>query len=82
MVISSVLLPGSFARPSAGCPRCLGKGVSFHNVNMALSNRTNLPPDKPWPHKDQDSDRKKSGSSRHAELVNIFPQGDNDSGLT
>ncbi|CAK7206791.1 hypothetical protein SEUCBS139899_009597 [Sporothrix eucalyptigena] len=28
--------------------------VSFDNVNMAFPNRTDLPPNKPWPHQDQD----------------------------
>ncbi|KAH8879501.1 hypothetical protein GQ53DRAFT_854569 [Thozetella sp. PMI_491] len=53
--------------------------VSFDNVNMAFPNRKDLPPNKPWPHQDQDPAR--PGFRGMQGIINIFPNGDNDGGL-
>ncbi|TKX19833.1 hypothetical protein C1H76_8031 [Elsinoe australis] len=53
--------------------------VSFDAVNFGLSGRKDLPPNKPWPHQDQDP--KKAGFRCLQGLVNILPNGPNDGGL-
>lgn len=53
--------------------------VSFDAVNMAFPNRTDVKPNKPWPHQDQDPD--KPGFRCLQGLVNIFPNGDKDGDL-
>ena len=53
--------------------------VSFDNVNMAFPNRNDVPPNKPWPHQDQDPE--KPGFRCLQGLVNIFPNGPEDGGL-
>lgn len=53
--------------------------VSFDGINMAFPNRTDVKPNKPWPHQDQNPE--KPGFRCLQGLVNIFPNGDNDGGL-
>ncbi|KAL1895716.1 hypothetical protein Sste5346_005188 [Sporothrix stenoceras] len=53
--------------------------VSFDNVNVAFPNRTDLPPNTPWPHQDQDP--KRPGFRGMQGIINILPNGDNDGGL-
>ncbi|KAG9571351.1 hypothetical protein KCU71_g243, partial [Aureobasidium melanogenum] len=53
--------------------------VSFDAVNFGLAGRTDLPPNKPWPHQDQDPT--KSGFRCLQGLVNLLPNGPNDGGL-
>ncbi|KAJ5369729.1 uncharacterized protein N7496_005821 [Penicillium cataractarum] len=53
--------------------------VSFDAVNFAFPNRTDLPPNKPWPHQDQNP--KKPGLRLMQGLVNILPNGPKDGGL-
>ncbi|KAF7554845.1 hypothetical protein G7Z17_g2578 [Cylindrodendrum hubeiense] len=53
--------------------------VSFDNVNMAFPGRTDVAPNKPWPHQDQDPE--KPGFRCLQGLVNLFPNGDEDGGL-
>ncbi|KAK2041708.1 hypothetical protein LZ31DRAFT_471923 [Colletotrichum somersetense] len=53
--------------------------VSFDAVNMAFPNRTDVAPNKPWPHQDQDPE--KPGFRCLQGLVNLLPNGDRDGGL-
>ncbi|KAL3471068.1 hypothetical protein BJX99DRAFT_250697 [Aspergillus californicus] len=53
--------------------------VSFDAVNFGFPNRTDLPPNKPWPHQDQDPS--KPGFRCLQGLVNLLPNGPNDGGL-
>ncbi|KAH6967587.1 hypothetical protein BKA56DRAFT_530187 [Ilyonectria sp. MPI-CAGE-AT-0026] len=53
--------------------------VSFDAVNMAFPGRTDVKPNKPWPHQDQDPE--KPGFRCLQGLVNLFPNGDEDGGL-
>ncbi|KZL78253.1 phytanoyl-CoA dioxygenase [Colletotrichum tofieldiae] len=53
--------------------------VSFDAVNMAFPNRTDIKPNKPWPHQDQDPE--KPGFRCLQGLVNILPNGNKDGGL-
>ncbi|KAI1852052.1 hypothetical protein JX266_002905 [Neoarthrinium moseri] len=53
--------------------------VSFDAVNVAFPNRTDIKPNKPWPHQDQDPT--KPGFRCLQGLVNVFPNGDKDGGL-
>lgn len=53
--------------------------VSFDAVNFGLAGRTDLPPNKPWPHQDQDPT--KNGFRCLQGLVNLLPNGPNDGGL-
>ncbi|KAL4888813.1 hypothetical protein BDV59DRAFT_196176 [Aspergillus ambiguus] len=53
--------------------------VSFDAINFAFPNRTDLPPNKPWPHQDQDP--AKPGFRLMQGLVNILPNGPKDGGL-
>ncbi|KAJ5536247.1 hypothetical protein N7513_009433 [Penicillium frequentans] len=53
--------------------------VSFDAVNFTLPNRTDMPPNKAWPHQDQDPE--KSGFRCLQGLVNILPNGPKDGGL-
>lgn len=53
--------------------------VSFDAVNFGFPNRTDIPPNNPWPHQDQDP--KKPGFRVMQGLVNFFPNGPNDGGL-
>ncbi|KAL4807496.1 hypothetical protein BDV18DRAFT_102698 [Aspergillus unguis] len=53
--------------------------VSFDAVNFGFPNRTDLPPNKPWPHQDQDPE--KPGFRCLQGLVNILPNGPKDGGL-
>ncbi|CAK7238473.1 hypothetical protein SEUCBS140593_010724 [Sporothrix eucalyptigena] len=53
--------------------------VSFENVNMAFPNGTDLPPNKPLPHQDQDP--KWPGFRGMQGIINIFPNCDDDGGL-
>ncbi|UPL00743.1 hypothetical protein LCI18_011677 [Fusarium solani-melongenae] len=53
--------------------------VSFDAINTAFSGRTDVEPNKPWPHQDQDPE--KPGFRCLQGLVNIFPNGDRDGGL-
>ena len=53
--------------------------VSFDAVNMSFPNRADLPPNKPWPHQDQD--RTRPGFRCLQGLVNLLPNGPEDGGL-
>ncbi|CAK7216892.1 hypothetical protein SEUCBS140593_003018 [Sporothrix eucalyptigena] len=53
--------------------------VSFDNINMAFPGRTDVAPNKPWPHQDQDPDR--PGFRCLQGLVNILDNGPTDGGL-
>ncbi|KAK4905831.1 hypothetical protein LTR49_024922 [Elasticomyces elasticus] len=53
--------------------------VSFHALNFALPNRTDIAPNKPWPHQDQNS--LKHGFGGLQGLVNLLPHGPSDGGL-
>ncbi|KAH6657044.1 hypothetical protein BKA67DRAFT_635087 [Truncatella angustata] len=53
--------------------------VSFDAVNTAFPNRTDIKPNNPWPHQDQDPE--KPGFRCLQGLVNVFPNGDKDGGL-
>ncbi|CAI6093600.1 unnamed protein product [Clonostachys chloroleuca] len=53
--------------------------VSFDAINYGFWNRKNLPPNKPWPHQDQDPER--PGFRCLQGLVNLLPNGPNDGGL-
>ncbi|CBF78811.1 uncharacterized protein ANIA_07227 [Aspergillus nidulans FGSC A4] len=53
--------------------------VSFDAVNFGFPNRTDLPPNKPWPHQDQDPDKPDFRCLQG--LVNLLPNGPNDGGL-
>jgi hypothetical protein len=53
--------------------------VSFDAVNFGLAGRTDLPPNKPWPHQDQDPT--KNGFRCLQGLVNLLPNGPDDGGL-
>lgn len=53
--------------------------VSFDAVGFGFPNRKDLPPNKPWPHQDQNPE--KPGFRCLQGLVNILPNGPNDGGL-
>lgn len=53
--------------------------VSFDGVNMTFPDRTDLKPNSPWPHQDQDP--AKPGFRCMQGLVNLLPNGPNDGGL-
>ncbi|KAI5247553.1 hypothetical protein E4T43_02071 [Aureobasidium subglaciale] len=53
--------------------------VSFDAVNFGLAGRKDLPPNKPWPHQDQDPT--KNGFRCLQGLVNLLPNGPDDGGL-
>ncbi|KAJ5937576.1 hypothetical protein N7454_003918 [Penicillium verhagenii] len=53
--------------------------VSFDAINFQFPNRTDLAPNKPWPHQDQDPE--KHGFRCMQGLVNFLPNGPNDGGL-
>ncbi|KAK7413275.1 hypothetical protein QQX98_007863 [Neonectria punicea] len=53
--------------------------VSFDAVNFAFPNRTDLKPNNPWPHQDQDPE--KPGFRCLQGLVNVLPNGPDDGGL-
>lgn len=53
--------------------------VSFDAINFTFPGRTDIKPNKPWPHQDQDP--KKPGFRCLQGLVNILPNGPNDGGL-
>jgi hypothetical protein len=53
--------------------------VSFDAVGFGFANRKDLPPNKPWPHQDQNPE--KPGFRCLQGLVNILPNGPNDGGL-
>ncbi|KAN0122959.1 hypothetical protein V8E51_001285 [Hyaloscypha variabilis] len=53
--------------------------VSFDAANFTFPNRTDIPPNKPWPHQDQDPE--KPGFRCLQGLVNLLPNGPNDGGL-
>jgi len=53
--------------------------VSFDAVNFGFPNRTDLPPNKPWAHQDQDPT--KPGFRCLQGLVNLLPNGPEDGGL-
>lgn len=53
--------------------------VSFDAINVTLPNRKDLPPNKAWPHQDQDP--LKPGFRCMQGLVNLLPNGPNDGGL-
>ncbi|CAK7204854.1 hypothetical protein SEUCBS139899_007616 [Sporothrix eucalyptigena] len=53
--------------------------VSFDAVNFGFPNRKDLPPNKPWPHQDQDPT--KPGFRVLQGLVNLLPNGPKDGGL-
>ncbi|KAJ5621689.1 hypothetical protein N7528_006472 [Penicillium herquei] len=53
--------------------------VSFDAINFGFPDRTDLPPNKPWPHQDQDPE--KPGFRCLQGLVNLLPNGPNDGGL-
>ncbi|KAJ5481157.1 hypothetical protein N7539_007051 [Penicillium diatomitis] len=53
--------------------------VSFDAINFQFPNRTDLPPNKPWPHQDQDPT--KHGFRCMQGLVNLLPNGPDDGGL-
>lgn len=53
--------------------------VSFDTMNYGFWNREHLPPNKPWPHQDQDPE--KPGFRCLQGLVNLLPNGPNDGGL-
>ncbi|KAF1955748.1 hypothetical protein CC80DRAFT_535814 [Byssothecium circinans] len=53
--------------------------VSFDAINFGFPNRTDIPPNKPWPHQDQDPE--KPGFRCLQGLVNLLPNGPDDGGL-
>jgi hypothetical protein len=53
--------------------------VSFDSVNASFPNRADLPPNKPWPHQDQDPETHEFRVLQG--LVNLLPNGDSDGGL-
>ncbi|KAH7388901.1 hypothetical protein BKA64DRAFT_124517 [Cadophora sp. MPI-SDFR-AT-0126] len=53
--------------------------VSFDCINFSFSGRSDLKPNKPWPHQDQDP--KKPGFRCLQGLVNLLPNGPDDGGL-
>ncbi|PVI05798.1 hypothetical protein DM02DRAFT_684233 [Periconia macrospinosa] len=53
--------------------------VSFDSVGFSFPNRKDLPPNKAWPHQDQDPE--KGGFRCLQGLVNILPNGPDDGGL-
>ncbi|CAG8070561.1 unnamed protein product [Penicillium olsonii] len=53
--------------------------VSFDAINIQFPNRTDVPPNTPWPHQDQDP--KKHGFRCMQGLVNLLPNGPDDGGL-
>jgi len=53
--------------------------VSFDSVNFGFPNRTDVKPNTPWPHQDQDPT--KPGFRCLQGLVNILPNGPQDGGL-
>ncbi|KAH8899831.1 hypothetical protein GQ53DRAFT_675954 [Thozetella sp. PMI_491] len=53
--------------------------VSFDSINFAFPNRTDLGPNTPWPHQDQDPER--PGFRCLQGIVNILPNGPKDGGL-
>ncbi|KAL4981228.1 hypothetical protein BDW66DRAFT_156296 [Aspergillus desertorum] len=53
--------------------------VSFDSVNIGFPNRTDIEPNKPWPHQDQDPE--KPGFRCLQGLVNLLPNGPDDGGL-
>ncbi|KAG9600373.1 hypothetical protein KCU77_g4713, partial [Aureobasidium melanogenum] len=53
--------------------------VSFDGLNFAFPNRTDLEPNNPWPHQDQDPEE--PGFRCLQGLVNMLPNGPDDGGL-
>ena len=53
--------------------------VSFDAVNFGFPGRTDIQPNTPWPHQDQD--RERPGFRCLQGLVNLLPNGPNDGGL-
>lgn len=53
--------------------------VSFDSVNIGFPNRTDIKPNKPWPHQDQDPEN--PGFRCLQGLVNLLPNGPDDGGL-
>jgi hypothetical protein len=53
--------------------------VSFDSVNIGFPNRTDVKPNTPWPHQDQDPE--KPGFRCLQGLVNLLPNGPEDGGL-
>jgi hypothetical protein len=53
--------------------------VSFDSINISFPNRTDIKPNKPWPHQDQDPE--KPGFRCLQGLVNLLPNGPDDGGL-
>ncbi|RAK88023.1 hypothetical protein BO79DRAFT_149426 [Aspergillus costaricaensis CBS 115574] len=53
--------------------------VSFDSVNISFPGRTDIKPNKPWPHQDQDPER--PGFRCLQGLVNLLPNGPKDGGL-
>ncbi|KAJ5144558.1 hypothetical protein N7448_001950 [Penicillium atrosanguineum] len=53
--------------------------VSFDAINFQFPNRTDIAPNKPWPHQDQDPE--KHGFRCMQGLVNTLPNGPEDGGL-
>ena len=53
--------------------------VSFDSINISFPNRTDIKPNKPWPHQDQDPE--KPGFRCLQGLVNLLPNGPEDGGL-
>ncbi|KAK9369484.1 hypothetical protein V1509DRAFT_619566 [Lipomyces kononenkoae] len=53
--------------------------VSFDAINISLPHRTDMPPNSPWAHQDQDPAR--PGFRCLQGLVNLLPNGPNDGGL-
>lgn len=53
--------------------------MSFDAINLAFPNRTDLKPNNPWPHQDQDPE--KHGFRCLQGLANILPNGPEDGGL-
>ncbi|KAL3445281.1 hypothetical protein BJX65DRAFT_309995 [Aspergillus insuetus] len=53
--------------------------VSFDSINISFPRRTDIKPNKPWPHQDQDPER--PGFRCLQGLVNLLPNGSKDGGL-
>ena len=53
--------------------------VSFDGLNLAFPNRTDLEPNNPWPHQDQDPEEPRFRCLQG--LVNLLPNGPDDGGL-
>ncbi|KAL4950798.1 MFS transporter [Aspergillus filifer] len=53
--------------------------VSFDAINASFPNRTDVKPNKPWPHQDQDPETPNFRVMQG--LVNLLPNGDGDGGL-